>query len=776
MGANATPLQASLDRLAVSIGKLAIVVCVVVFGIGMALDTRDPSNPDVPSYLFMIMIAITLTVAAIPEGIPLCITIAQAAGCSNMVKQNVLVRRIAAVETLGSASVVCSDKTGTLTEGKMRAVKMWAGGAEYTISGTGFDPTAGDIKRSDDGQDGSASAEVRSTLLAALLCSNARVDREVNDGEVRWVPQGNSSEVPIVVAAGKIGLQAEDLEHIFPRVMQVPFSSSRKMMLTVCRTTGQSTLGEAGITLAAGTEVLACVKGAPNYIIDACTSWAGANGSVAPLSEKVRSEIVGTIDHLSSQALRVLAIAVQPLAELPFSIEEAEELSADEKMTHLCKNMTFLGLVASLDPPREGVLESVRAAHDGNIQVVMITGDYLKTAAAIARDIGILDSSKDGCAAGEALDCSVLRPNGAYVTDGEIDMLTKQARVFARAQPEDKLQIVHSLQRQGLVCAMTGDGVNDAPALKASDIGVAMGIQGTEVAKGASDVILTDDNFCSIVGAVEKGRVIYAGIQKFVAFIMSVHIAEILQILACIVGAMPVMRTPLQILFLIPVTDLAPSIALGLEPGQRGIMKERPRPKKQPILLPWMWLITVVNSIILAGVILSIYTWALDHYVDELDVDEIGQDIREEGRKGFTASQLAKARTVAFIALVWSENVRAYTSRSFEKFFVVDLLSNKYMQRAIGLAQAALYLALFLPGLSDILELKGIEIDSKGWIAAFLGAVATLALCEASKLVRQLITVRKMKDGGAASIEISKGEELANIANSGKKTSAENAV
>merc|ERR1711977_644084 len=743
-------------------------------GIGIALDTRDPSNPEVPSYLFMIIIAITLTVAAIPEGIPLCITIAQAAGCSQMVEKNVLVRRIAAVETLGSASVICSDKTGTLTEGKMRAVKMWSAGTEYAISGTGFDPTTGEIQRADDGKDGSACAEVRSTLLAALLNSNARVDREEEDGEVRWVPHGNSSEVPIVVAAGKIGLQAEDAERVFPRVFQVPFSSSRKMMLTVCRTTGQTSLGDAGITLPAGTEMLACVKGAPNYIIDACTSSASADGSVAPLTENVRSEIMGTIDRLSSQALRVLAIAVQPLAELPFSIDEAEELSADEKMAHLCKNMTFLGLVASLDPPREGVQGAVQAAHEGNIQVVMITGDYLKTAAAIARDIGILDSRRDGCAAGEALDCSVLRPNGDYIPETEIDTLTKQARVFARAQPEDKLQIVHSLQRQGLVCAMTGDGVNDAPALKASDIGVAMGVQGTEVAKGASDVILRDDNFCSIVGAVEKGRVIYAGIQKFVAFIMSVHIAEILQILACIVGAMPVMRTPLQILFLILVTDLAPSIALGLEPGQRGIMKERPRPKKQPILLPWMWLITVVNSIILAGVIMAVYTWALDHYVDELDVNEIGQDIREEGHNSFTAKQLAKARTVAFIALVWSENVRAYTSRSFEKFFVVDLLSNKYMQRAIGLAQAALYLALFLPGLSDILELKGIDIDSKGWLGALVGALATLGLCEISKFVQRTLVQYRKADAPGATVS-SKGEVMSDVI-SGKKPSVENKV
>merc|ERR1711977_718648 len=257
-----------------------------------------------------------------------------------------------------------------------------------------------------------------------------------------------------------------------------------------------------------------------------------------------------------------------------------------------------------------------------------------------------------------------------------------------------------------------------------------------------------------------------------VAFIMSVHIAEILQILVCIVGAMPVMRTPLQILFLILVTDLAPSIALGLEPGQRGIMKERPRPKKQPILLPWMWLVTIVKNIILAGVIMAVYTWALDHYVDEMDAEEIGEDILAEGRKGFTATQLAKARTVAFIALVWSENVRAYTSRSFDKLFVVDLLSNKHMQRAIGLAQAALYLALFLPGLSDVLGLKGIEIDSKGWLAALLGAVATLILCEVGKLLRQAVTLKNTAHSidAQANKRLTKGEVMNDV---GKKMSAQ---
>merc|ERR1719281_1168984 len=316
--------------------------------------------------------------------------------------------------------------------------------------------------------------------------------------------------------------------------------------------------------------------------------------------------------------------------------------------------------------------------------------------------------------------------------------MTKHVRVFARAQPEDKLKIVESLQRQQFVTAMTGDGVNDAPALNRADIGVAMGIQGTDVAKGASDVILTDDNFCSIVGAVEKGRVIYAGIQKFVAFIMSVHIAEVIQIVICIVAKIPVMRTPLQILFLILVTDLPPSIALGMEPGQRGILKERPRPKKQPIVLGWMWQGITANALILSAVIIGVYMWALNHFVGELDGSEIMDDVRAEGEVGSerTVDQLEKARTVAFISLVWSEAVRAYVSRSFDRPFFEDLLSNAQMQKAILVAQIALVIAVFLPGISDaVLGLRGASIGLEGWGAAALGALATLVLCEIYKFL-----------------------------------------
>merc|ERR1719401_2253592 len=308
--------------------------------------------------------------------------------------------------------------------------------------------------------------------------------------------------------------------------------------------------------------------------------------------------------------------------------------------------------------------------------------------------------------------------------------MTRKTKVFARAKPEDKLEIVKSLQRQGAVTAMTGDGVNDAPALNQADIGVAMGIQGTEVAKGASDMILTDDNFCSIVAAVEKGRTIYAGIQKFVAFIMSVHIAEVLQIFICIVAEIPVMRTPLQILFLILVTDLPPSIALGMEPGHKSILKAQPRPKEEPIVIGWMWMSINMNGAILSAVIIGVYIISLQHFCDGAinQTDILKTDDFEEN--------LAKARTVAFISLVYSENIRAYIARSFDQPFWINLCGNKQMLKAIILAQFALYIAVLVPGVSDkILGLRGLDIGLWGWAVSLIGPVATVIFCELAKII-----------------------------------------
>jgi len=402
-------------------------------------------------------------------------------------------------------------------------------------------------------------------------------------------------------------------------------------------------------------------------------------------------------------------------------------VTTDQRFAACRQGLCLVGLVASIDPDRDGVPESVELARGAGIRVVMITGDYLKTAVAIAQNVKILKPEDD--AETSAVDCASLRPNDEYLPHEAMDKLTSSVRVFARARPEDKMDIVKSLQRQGLVTAMTGDGVNDAPALNQANIGVAMGIQGTEVAKGASDMILTDDNFCSIVAAVEKGRAIYAGIQKFVAFIMSVHIAEVLQIFFCIVTGIPVMRTPLQILFLILVTDLPPSIALGMEPGEKTILKERPRPRSEPVVLNWMWINMILNGAILSMVIIAVYISALVKYCDgeilQVEIDKLD---------GYEA-KLMDARTVTFISLVWSENIRSYTSRSFDKPVWNNFFGNKEMQKAIILAQLCLYAAVLLPEFSDkILGLSGVTIGHEGWLLALAGPVGCVILCELSKV------------------------------------------
>ena len=527
--AGQTPLQQNMELLAVKIGYMAIAVCGIVFTTGVVLGTKDPEDPETQSWLFMVLVAVTLTVAAIPEGLPLCVTIALSSGCSAMVKEHVLMRKIAAVETLGSASIICTDKTGTLTEGKMTLVAMHAGKADYKVSGKGFDPTDGTITKEDSPASAGNEACVRATLGSAVLCSNTslKLEKDESSGQMRWTPRGNSSEAPLVVAGHKIGIQLEELESSLERVAEVPFSSSRKMMATVTKTVSTSDLAHVGDV----GEHTAHIKGAPNYILDKCTTYLAADGSIQPMEDSDKLAFLDKVDELSSRALRVLAVATRPLGR---SLPLDEDTKPEELFSTIVDGLTLCGLCASIDPERDGVKDAVSQSRTAGVRVVMITGDYLMTAVAIAKNIGILDADTFVEGNGEATDCGALRPagDGAYIDNSDMDEMTRSTSVFARAKPEDKLEIVKSLQRQGWVCAMTGDGVNDAPALHRADIGVAMGLEGTEVAKGASDMILTDDNFCSIVKAIEKGRVIYAGIQKFVAFIMSVHLAEVVRSLS----------------------------------------------------------------------------------------------------------------------------------------------------------------------------------------------------------------------------------------------------
>jgi magnesium-transporting ATPase (P-type) len=668
MAEKRTPLQEALRVLGVDIGKMALAVCVIIWCCGVAGKRTDVQRQQ-STDIYMTFIAITLAVAAIPEGLPLCVTISLANGSSKMVKKNVIVRKLAAVETLGCASVICTDKTGTLTEGKMTMVKGYVGFQEFDVSGRGFDPSVGKFAYTETEIDASKDAMIRSLMFSALLCCNTTVTKDEYTGQ--WRPNGNSSEVPLVVAAGKLELWLNSREDkTRKRVLDIPFNSKRKLMLTVTEMDLDSTLGEEGFHVTdfmddaereaamsygkggKGKVYVTVAKGAPNILIDTCGSCIEYSTGVEDKSgrqavkmvgfdTKRKSKMMNKIDTLSLDALRVLACGVRVSTKAPLEgIDLEHDLNtADHKFEKVLEEggLHFFGLFASVDPPREGVTEAVQQCHTASVRVTMITGDYLKTAVAIAEDIGIISVDADDITGNQhidydkvALDCEALRPasnNGEYLDDFEMDTITCSGKIFARARPEDKMEIVRSLQRQGLCCAMTGDGVNDAPALSQADIGVAMGIAGTSVAKGASDMILADDNFVSIVSAIEMGRVVYAGIQKFLVHILAVHIAEVTQIFICLIFDIPPAVTPLQILFLILVTDLPPAVALGMEPGDKGIMGHKPRDREANVIVLWMGKFIGVKALACAVPNALCYFAALQWYVGDLDFKTIANRV-----------------------------------------------------------------------------------------------------------------------------------------------------
>ncbi|KAK1947083.1 Calcium-transporting ATPase 1 [Phytophthora citrophthora] len=774
-----TPLQRVLHGLGFLMGLIAISVAVLVFIVGMVRNTGDPRHPTRPVWLNVLMAAVSIVVSAVPEGLPMVVTICLSSGTAEMIRKNVLVRKLAAVETLGAASVICTDKTGTLTEGKMTAVKLWGDFQEYTITGKGFTPEGSIVSA-----DGTSQAEpeagniqLRATLMASVLCSNTQLKQvEGEDGESsRWMPFGNSSEAPLVVAAAKAGIWEDNLLDDYPRLVEVPFSSSRKMMITVNAVpalNGTAMFDTLTLPGDKPPKLVANVKGAPNYILRNCTQYCRKDGKFETLTTVQRNEISEAVDALSSQALRVLAVAIQPMHELPYP-KDCDDV--DEKFAALSKSLVFLGLVASIDPERDGVRDAIATARGASIRTVMITGDYLATAVAIARNIDLLQVGADPEA--QATDCTQLRPNDVYLPPADIDEITSRTLVFARAKPEDKIEIVKSLQRQGLIAAMTGDGVNDAPALKESDIGVAMGISGTEVAKGASDMILTDDNFCSIVSAVEKGRVIYANIQKFVMFLLSTNIGEILLIFLSVAGGFPLPLEALHILLLNLFTDGMPAVALSLEKGDPHIMNDKPRHKHSPLILGRLWLLVLFNAFLLLAGATTTFLLGLYWNFGELLSDDIynagggsdGTDYssvtckRWEGMNdgwrtyGNCAAQytdgsyifgdevagmnafsnstvyceggeyecisagLGRTQTMVFLGLAFTEVLRAYTVRHFTEPVFTRMLSNGYMQLAACMSLILTVLVTNVPVIMD--DIFGFEyISWYQWLV--VGAVA----------------------------------------------------
>jgi len=664
----ATPLQRRLDQLGRWLGVGALIICGIVFLETLIQDTdlgllfRAGPAAYFQQYLSMVvelfLTAVSLAIAAVPEGLPAVVTICLALGMREMVRRNALIRRLPAVETLGSATAICSDKTGTLTQNQMTVVRLYVAGMGVDVSGEGYQPSGG---FSADGRPINPQdyPDLMALLRGGLLCSDAQLERD-GDG-YRMV--GDPTEGALVVAAAKAGLWREEVEAGLPRVGEIPFDSDRKRMATVHRMDGRPMRGPEGERPGG---YVVYVKGAPDSVLPRCTHIL-ENGVCVPMTPARRAHIENVNRDLGREALRVLAVACRLLPE------GAQDLIASQDPEQVERDLTFIGLVAMRDPARPEVRPAVEKARTAGIRTIMITGDYPDTAQAIARDIRLL------------------RPVGQVVTGAELDRMSdeelreriERIDVFARVSPQHKVRIVEALKAHGHIVAMTGDGVNDAPALKRADIGVAMGITGTDVTKEVADMVLTDDNYASIVSAIEQGRIIYSNIRKFVYFLLSANIAEILTIfLATLAGYLPPL-TPIQLLWVNLLTDGAPALALGMEKGDPDIMDQPPRPPKEPVINRPMLRGIVLISLSLTAVVLAAFL--------------IGMK--------WGNGDLTLARTMAFVALALSELPLAYTIRS-ERYPLLRLgvFTNPYMQYAVGASVVLLLGVVYLPFLQPVFD------------------------------------------------------------------------
>ncbi len=588
-----TPLQLKLAKLGKTLGIVAIAACAVIFLIGLL--NRIP-------VLEIFMTSVSLAVSAIPEGLPAIVTIVLSIGIQRMAKKNAIIRRLPAVETLGSASIICSDKTGTLTQNRMTLTKAYADGGQ-AIDVTEHCPE-----------------EILRILKLGTLCCDGSFSME--DGKERHI--GDPTETAIVAAAFKNGLKKEDLLLESPRLAEIPFDSDRKLMTTIQKIDGQ---------------IVAVVKGAFDVLAERCV--AGDLRKAAQL-----------VEEMSRNALRVLAVATRVLQTVPQD-PTSEEIERD---------LTFVGLVGMIDPPRPEVREAVKVCRRAGIKPVMITGDHVVTASAIARDLGIFVEG-DEAVTGQEL---------SKMSEEELDRRVRRISVYARVSPEDKIRIVRAWQKQGEIVSMTGDGVNDAPALKAADIGCAMGITGTDVAKGAADMTLTDDNFTTIVDAVREGRGIYDNIRKVVGFLLGTNIGEIL----CVFVAMLLWhKTPLlsmQLLLINLATDSLPAIALGMEPVERDVMERKPRPKTEGLFAKGYGVQIALQGVMFGLLSLIAYK-----------IGETWTGLVEGGQ------------TMAFLVLALSQVVQAFNMRSVHSLFAIGPFKNHRLNWA-ALASFALVAAVAL--------------------------------------------------------------------------------
>ncbi|MEO6122419.1 MAG: cation-translocating P-type ATPase [Ilumatobacteraceae bacterium] len=684
-----TPLQLEIDRIGRMLGIAVIVIAIVVVGaIVLTTDIRNATD-----LIDVLLVGVSLAVAAVPEGLPAVLSVVLALGVQRMARRHALVKKLSSVETLGSASVVCSDKTGTLTRSEMTIVKVVTPSGEVDVTGSGYDP-AGDLRV--DGRplvDVELLEEVRFVIAGGSLANDA----SLHEIDGAWTIQGDPTEAAFLVAEAKIAGLTDERRARFERVGEVPFTSERKLMTTI----------EADVERDGRIAVV--TKGAPDMLLTRCTHIR-IGFAIEPLTPEWRSAVLATVDRLADLALRTLAVAFRPLAD---TNQPAEDESIE-------RELVYLGMVGIIDPPRPEARIAIDQARAAGIRVVMITGDHPRTAVRIAGDLGIVT--------GDARTLS-----GADIDELSDDQLMADARsvsVYSRVAPEHKLRIVAALQADGNIVAMTGDGVNDAPALKAADIGVAMGVTGTDVTKEAADMILADDNFATIVVAVREGRSIFANIRKFLRFLLSSNIGEVLTmffgvVLAGALGleatgstiAVPLLAT--QILWINLLTDTAPALAMGFDPPPDDVMDRPPRRLTDRVIDLEMWVGIAWVGTVMAAVTLA----ALD----------LGLDGGILGGSG----DIVQARTMAFTTLVFAQLFNAFNARSDRTSAFRHLFTNRYLWGALALSVVLQVAVVQLPFLNDAFDTVAMPWGK--WALCVALASVVLWADEGKKLIERLV-------------------------------------
>lgn len=651
-----TPLESRIEKVGRVLGTIMVSVAIVALILGLARG-----QPLLEMFLW----AVSLAVAAVPEALPAVVTGGLAIGVRRMAKRNAIVRRLPAVETLGSTTVICSDKTGTMTKGEMTVRKVFVSQELYDVTGTGYEPRGQILKE----QMPVLNDDLTLIARVAGLCNDASLNFS---GETKIV--GDPTEVALLVIAAKAGERIETLRSSFPRIFEVPFTSERKRMTTVNKTSND--------------ELLYCMKGALEAVLPACEGTYLQGARVSMDQETVR-RIYSMGERMAQEGLRVLAFA--------YKTEQDKMQTQDERDSE--HNLVFLGLMGITDPAREEVKDAVQRCRDAGIKVVMITGDHRGTAEAIAQDLGLL-SSKAKVLTGTELDT---------LSQEELDEVVDDVSVYARVSPEHKLRIVTSLKKKGHIVAMTGDGVNDAPALKNADIGVAMGITGTDVTKEAADIVLADDNFASIVAAVEEGRGIYDNIRKYLLFLLSANTGELLIMFLAVLLGYPLPLLPVQILFVNLATDGLPALALGIDPPMQDLMRRSPTDPKLSIFAGLKgWIVGI--AMLMTVVMMSLFAY------------------------GLRSMGLVEARSLMFVSMIVFELAFVFSCRSQSKTALrLGLTSNKYLVAAVSSQLLLLLVILYVPSMALLFEVSPIGL--RDWMLVIAAGSSGFVFAEAAKVI-----------------------------------------